>query len=159
MNIWISELYQHKPHSSLDGRTPDQAFKEDTQLLKFVTPADLNYAFTFTEKRLVDKTGCISFRSRLWEAGQDLIGMKVDVSFNSSNPDVIEIYHEGFEPRQIEPLVITEHSAPRKHIPVSSGPNPETSRELDAALKKYEQRIKTSKPAISFLNIMEDKNV
>lgn len=155
LNIWLQELYQHKPHSSLNGRTPDQAFRENDRALRYASVEDLNFAFKLTEQRLVDKTGCISFRSRLWEAGQDLIGMKVDVVYNSGNPDELEIHHPNFEPREISPLVIRANSAPRKTLPVYTLPH--TSRELDAAVKQSSKRKESMKTAISFASIMQVK--
>ncbi len=61
LDLWLSVFYQQKIHSALHGRTPEQAFRENRKELRFVTPDTLNFAFTTTEERLVDKTGCISF--------------------------------------------------------------------------------------------------
>ena len=155
LNIWMQELYQHKPHSALGGRTPDQAFKENGRVLRHASVDDLNFAFKMTEKRLVDKTGCISFRNIPWEAGQDLIGMRVDVVYNAGNPDELEIHHPDFEPRQISPLVIRPNSAPRRTLPVYTVP--QTSRELDAAAKRSAQRSTAMRTAISFASIMQGK--
>lgn len=152
LNIWLHEIYHKKPNSALDGRTPDQAFKEDDRILRWATGEELDYAFTFTEERLVDKTGCISFRSTPWEVGQDLIGMKVQVAFSPDRPDEVEVFHKGFEPRVVKPLVITEHSAPRKSTPVANRILPGTSRELDAAEILYEKHKDLSLTAISYLS-------
>lgn len=157
LDIWMQELYHNKPHSALDGKTPVEVFKQDDKNIRWASKEQLDYAFVFTEKRLVDKTGCLSFRSTLWEAGQDLIGMKVDVAFRPSNPDEIEVFHEGFEPRKIKPLEIKEHSAPRKRPPVFKAEKPVTSRELDAAAKLYEKHRDLAKTAISYKNVLEDK--
>jgi putative transposase len=150
LDIWLFELYQNKAHSALDGKTPVQVFKEDDRPLRWASKEQLDFAFVFTEKRLVDKTGCISFRSIPWEAGQDLIGMKVDVAFSPGNPGELEIFHEGFEPRKIRPLEITEHTAPRKRIPLPVKVKPETSRELDAAAKQYQKHRDLAETAISY---------
>lgn len=150
LDIWLHELYQTRPHSALDGKTPLQAFKEDDKALRWASKEQLDFAFVFTETRLVDKTGCLSFRGIPWEAGQDLIGMKVDVAFNPNNPDEVEIFHEGFEPRKIGPLVIKAHSAPRKRIPLPERTKPQTSRELDAAAKLYEKHKDLAQTAISY---------
>lgn len=150
LDIWSHELYQNKPHSALEGKTPSQAFKEDDRPLRWASKEQCDFAFVFTEKRLVDKTGCLSFGSIPWEAGQDLIGMKVDVAFSPGNPDELEIFHEGFEPRKIKPLKITEHTAPRKRIPSPEKSRPETSRELDAAAKRYQKHKELAETAISY---------
>ncbi|NLM78695.1 MAG: transposase [Ruminococcaceae bacterium] len=156
LDIWLQELYHNKPHSALEGQTPLTVFKQDNKNLRWASKEQLDYAFVFTEKRLVDKTGCLSFKSILWEAGQDLIGMKVDVAFRPDNPDEIEVFHEGFEPRKIKPLVITAYSAPRKRIPLPDKVKPETSRELDAAAKQYKKHRDLAQTAISYKDVWED---
>ena len=158
LDIWLYELYQTKPHSALDGKTPEQAFKEDGRPLRWAGKEQLDFAFVFTEKRLVDKTGCLSFGSIPWEAGQDLIGMNVDVAFRPDSPDELEVFHQGFEPRRIKPLVITEHSAPRKRIPLPQKEGPLTSRELDAAQKQYKKYRDLSETAISYRSVIGGKD-
>ncbi len=158
LDIWLHELYQNKVHSALDGKTPQQAFKEDDRSLRWASKEQLDFAFVFTEKRLVDKTGCISFQSIPWEAGQDLIGMRIDVAFRPDNPDELEVFHEGFEPRKIKPLSITEHTAPRKRMPLPERVKPQTSRELDAAAKQYERHKSLAQTAISYRSVIGGKN-
>ena len=155
LDIWLQELYLTVPHSALDGKTPEQAYKEDDRPIRWATKEQLDHAFVFTEDRLVDKTGCLSFHSVLWEAGQDLIGMRVDVAFRPDNPGELEVFHPGFEPRIIKPLVITAHSAPRKRIPLPERVKPVTSRELDAAAKQHEKHRDLTKTAISYRSVIE----
>ena len=153
LGIWLYELYHNKPHSALGGKTPLTVFKQDKKDLRWASKEQLDFAFVFTEPRLVDKTGCLSFRSIFWEAGQDLIGMKVDVAFRPDNPDEIEIFHEGFEPRKIKPLVIKEYSAPRKRLAVVKSETPKTSRELDAAARQYQKHKDLTQTAISYKSL------
>jgi len=84
--------------------------------------------------------------------------MNVDVAFRPDSPDEIEVFHQGFEPRKIKPLVITEHSAPRKRIPSRQEEAPLTSRELDAAEKRYEKHRDLAKTAISYRSVIGGKN-
>ena len=154
LDIWLSELYQHKPHSALSGKTPEQVFKADDRPLQWTTKEQLDWAFTFTEQRLVDKTGCLSFGGIPWEVGEDLIGMKVEVAFRPDNPEELEIFQEGFEPRKIKPLKITEHTNPRRCVPREEIP-PSTSRELDAATQQYQKSRDLSQTAISYRSLVE----
>ena len=81
--------------------------------------------------------------------------MKVEVAYRSSNPEELEIFHEGFEPRKIKPLKITEHTNPRRSIlPAEENP-PATSRELDAATREYEKHKDFSQTAISYRSLVE----
>jgi len=153
LQIWIQELYQKKIHAALDGKTPEQAFLSDSRILRFATSEQLSEAFQMAETRLVNKTGCLSFRGREYEAGQDFIGFKVEVLSDPACPDEIEIRHPGFEPRRIGPLVIGPRSAPRKRtFELQDMPPPATSRELDAAARLYEQKMTVKRPAVSFKN-------
>jgi len=151
LQIWLSELYQKKPHAALEGKSPEQAFLEDGRPLRFATPEQLTDAFQLTETRLVNKTGCLSFRGREFEAGQDLIGFKVEILSDPACPDELEIRHDGFEPRRIHPLEIGPRSAPRKHyVALINTQPPITSRELDAAARLYEQKATVRRPAVSY---------
>lgn len=153
LQIWLDQIYQQKPHSSLDGKTPDQAFRSDNRPLRFATSEQLSLAFQLSETRLVNKSGCLSFRGREYEAGQDFIGFKVEVLSDPACPDEIEIHHAGFEPRRIYPLVIGARSAPRRRESEQMNPKSAvTSRELDAAAKKYEQKVNVKRPAVSYKN-------
>jgi hypothetical protein len=84
--------------------------------------------------------------------------MNVDVAFRPDNPDELEVFHKGFEPRKIKPLTITEHSAPRKRIPLPQKVSPHTSRELDAAKKQYEKHRVLSEAAISYRSVIGGKD-
>ena len=107
LDLWLESYYHEKIHSSI-GKTPKEAYQGDLKMQRFVSQEDLNMAFTLTETRLVDKTGCVSYNSRKWEAGVDVIGFKVKVAYSASNPDELTMYHDSIEPRVIRPLVIGE---------------------------------------------------
>ena len=125
----------------------------DNRPLRFATSEQLSLAFQLSEIRLVNKSGCLSFRGCEYEAGQDFIGFKVEVLSDPACPDEIEIHHAGFEPRRIYPLVINSRSAPRRREMEQLNPQAAvTSRELDAAAKKYEQKITVKRPAVSYKN-------
>ena len=153
LDLWLSVFYQQKIHSALNGRSPEQAFRENRKELRFVTPDDLNFAFTLTEERLVDKTGCISFRSRLWDVGPDLIGLKVSVQYSTDNPTELLVSHPNAETRAIRELQPTSFCSRKKKV--LSNTIVTTSRVLDAAAKKHGQQ-KTRLGATNFRGFMED---
>lgn len=155
MDIWLQEIYHSNPHSALSGKSPIEAFKGDSSEIRWATTEQLNFSFMFTETRLVDKTGCISFRSKLWEAGDDLIGMRVDVSWKSDNPDIIHVYHDGFEERQISPLIIKSYSSPKKRTSIATKLEVTTSRELDAASVRYKANRDLSARMIAYRDMEE----
>jgi len=57
---WLSEGYNHRVHSALAGRTPAEAFSQDTKALRFCSPEALREAFLWEKTPKVDKSGCIS---------------------------------------------------------------------------------------------------
>ena len=153
LQIWLDQIYQKKPHAALEGKTPEQTFLSDSRPLRFAASEQLSIAFQLSEIRLVNKSGCLSFRGREYEAGQDFIGFKVEVLSDPACPDEIEIHHAGFESRRIYPLVIGSRSAPRRRQIEQMNPQAAvTSRELDAAAKKFEQKITVKRPAVSYKN-------
>lgn len=114
LDCWLERFYYTMPHSALKGKTPRQAFNEQTTALRFVDEESLNFAFRSTETRLVNKSGCLSFRGQEWEAGSAYIGLKVEVSFQANAPDELTIYHELMEPKQIRVLTMTSHTRKEK---------------------------------------------
>ena len=155
LDLWLSVFYQQKIHSALKGRTPEEAFRENRKELRFVTPDDLNFAFTLTEERLVDKTGCISFRSRLWDVGPDLIGLKVSVQYSTDNPVELLISHPNAEARVIHELKPSSFCSRKKKV--ISDSTVTTSRALEAAAKKYRQQ-NIQLGATNFRGFMEDSS-
>lgn len=137
LDQWLEIYYHDKIHSGT-GKTPRQAYQGDSKLQRFVSREELNLAFTLTEKRLVDKTGCISFRSRKFEAGIDVIGFQVDVAFSADNPNELVMHHPSIDPRVIHPIVITEHvkASPQVRPMVAA----EHSRMLRAIEKRHEHK-------------------
>lgn len=111
LDRWLEAYYHDKVHSSI-GKSPREAYQGDLKRQRFLSSEELNQAFTLTEQRLVDKTGCLSYASRKFEAGVDLIGFKVDVAYSAGNPDELVLYHPSIEPRVIQPLVIGEFVRP-----------------------------------------------
>jgi len=109
LDIWINEHYHKSIHHSLNGITPETAFRTDSRVLRFV-PADVcAEAFLHTQEREVDKTGCLSFQGKKYEAGMQLAGRKVEVFYDPTWTDEIEIHHKDFAPFKAKLLTIGEH--------------------------------------------------
>lgn len=113
LDCWMESFYYEVAHSALDGKTPRQAFRENRKVQRFVSADELNRAFRATESRLVDKTGCLSFNGKKWEAGLEYIGFKVDVSYASDNPSDLLVEYPDMEPKVIHELRIGEHTTER----------------------------------------------
>lgn len=117
LDVWIAEYYHKSPHHSLKGISPEAAFQTDTKPLRFLSMEKIREAFLHTEQREVDKTGCISFCGMRYEAGLQFMGKKVEVSYDPSWLDEIEIHHKDCKPFMAKALQIGPHCGTRRELP------------------------------------------
>lgn len=150
--VWLDAYYHEKPHEALgENVTPKIAFNRDSRKLTFLDVNLVAEAFLHHEVRMVDKSGCISFKNRKYEVGLSLIGAKVQVSFDPMNHETITIAYAGIEPFEAKPLVIGPNCLSTPRLPAHLLPiEPEKSRLLDVLEKKYEKRRVQTANAISF---------
>lgn len=122
LQLWISNHYHKTEHYGLGGISPETAFKTDSRPLKFIDMAACTEAFMHTDERLVDKTGCVSFAGKKYEAGLQLIGRKVQVHYDPSWSHEVEIHHKNFEPFKVKELEIGENCGTRASLPQELAP-------------------------------------
>ena len=103
----------------------------------------------------MDKTGCLSFRSRTWDVGPEYIGFKVKVHCSSYAPDSIIVSHELFEDKEVHPVKITSYCRGRRQ------PQPQVevtrSRVLDIAEQHYAERYQ-AQGATCFADLNADSS-
>lgn len=150
--VWLSECYQHKPHSALEGkRSPESAYRSDKKSLKFVEPDVLANAFLHCEARRVDKAGCISFMNQKYEVGVTFAGSMVDVIYDPQNISELTIECEGHTPWQVRELIIGERAGKRPSLPEHMGTVPaESSRLLVAAENQSLERNAQQAQAVMY---------
>jgi transposase InsO family protein len=153
-NIWLSECYHNKVHEGID-LLPEEAYKSSKAPLRFAEPETLARAFLHIEQRKVDKSGCISFNGKKYEAGVTLIGRTVDIVYDPADKSVITVEDKSMGASfTVKELVIGAHTGPRPKLPeFMSELAPETSRLLDEKAKRYHKRQLSSKRAISYAQI------
>lgn len=151
-DVWLSECYQHKPHSALpDHTSPAVAFRKDPKPLRFVEAETLTHAFLHCESRKVDKSGCISFMSQKYEVGLTFMGYTVDVVYDPTDLTTLTIEYEGHSPWKAYPLQIGERAGKRPSMPEHMGEKTtDHSRLLNAAQDQYETRQDQVIPAVSY---------
>ncbi len=156
--VWLEECYQRKPHSALhDNISPETAYRSDRKALKFLDPETIASAFLHCEERKVDKAGCISFEGKKYEVGINFIGSKVDVIYDPADISVLTIEYENYEIFKAKPLVIGERSGKRPKLPEHMLPAPaQSSRLLNAAAKKNQERKENTKPAVSYRTVRKE---
>lgn len=153
--VWLQECYQRKPHTGIEGQlSPAVAYRSDRQALKYIDPEILASAFLHCEERKVDKSGCISFAGSKYEVGLTLIGCKVDVIYDPADVSELTIEYEGHQPFKARQLVIGERAGQRPPLPEYLQQEPvDSSRLLQAAVKKNNERKETQSPAVSYRSV------
>ena len=156
LRIWLDEYYHKKPHSGLGGISPQTAYGTDTRPLKFVDALQLRDAFLHTEIRNVDKTGCVKFSGQLYEVGLAYIGSKVEIRFDPSWTEEIEIIHGHSKPFVAKKLVIGSNCGTTRELPeyMRTTP-PQTSRMLDALKKERQSKHEPTETATTFKALWE----
>jgi transposase InsO family protein len=154
LDVWISQYYHKNVHTSLDGLTPEVAFGSDKRALRFVDAKELAEAFLHTETRQVDKTGCISFKGNTYDVGTKLIGRQIEVRYDPTWKDEIEIHHKDFKPFKAGIQQIGENCGIRAELPEGLSPlEANTSRLLDGLNKANTTGRTRSKRAVSYSDI------
>lgn len=163
-DTFLSEYYQKKPHEGIreyyeslgaqvpdEGISPQQEWNRDSRPLTFLDTRVVADAFRHHEYRIVDKGACISFHGKSYETKAELIGFKVEISYDPSAPEVVTVSYPGIKAFEAKPIKIGSYCDKTPAIPVSMMPKkPETSRMLDALAKKQaESRIRQA-DALSF---------
>jgi hypothetical protein len=115
-------------------------------------------AFLHEEERRVDKSGCISFKGKKYEAGVQYLGQKVGVVYDPASIEQITIEHKPSGKKfTATELVIGEHTGPKPKLPVfMSKVNPETSRLLAAKEKQAQKREETVVRAIKYSGFVSE---
>ena len=116
-SIWLNEKYHKDAHAGLSGMSPETAWRIDTHLIYYPPAEALREAFLHAEERQVDKTGCISFNGSQYEVGMKLIGRKVDVIYDATWTEEVEIHHKDFKPFRARKLAIGENCKGIKEMP------------------------------------------
>lgn len=155
--VWLEECYQNKPHSGLEGNSPETVYRGDKKPLKFIEPEIVANAFLHSEERKVDKTGCISFEGKKYEVGLSFIGCTVGVVYDPSDITELTIESEGHKPWKARQLTIGERAGQRPKMPDTvQSLSVESSRLLIAATEKNRQRKAEQPPAIAFRAVRKE---
>jgi putative transposase len=107
---WLSEGYNHRVHSALAGRSPAEAFSQDTKPLRFSSPEALKEAFLWEKNPKVDNSGCISLNGLCYEVGVEYIRKKVVARYDPFDLSQIEIWYDGARKKVVSPANFGEYN-------------------------------------------------
>ena len=169
---FLEEYYQKKSHDGIreyyesrnlrvpeDGISPEMEWNRDARSLVFLDASVVGEAFLHHESRVVDKGGCISFRSRDYEVSAALIGATVEIAYDPQKPDLLWVSYRDMPPIQAKPVAISPFCDKKPELPIAmQNVVPETSRFLDVLEKKHaESQVKLAN-AISFSHYRKEGN-
>jgi len=138
---WLSEGYNHREHSALGGKTPAQAFAQDTKSLRFPSPEALRDAFLWEKTPRVDKSGCISLSGLCYEVGVEYVRKKVVVRYDPFDLSVVEVWYGGEKKKLVSPANIGEYNRNVKK-PVQEMEKATQSRLLRLFASESQKRLK-----------------
>lgn len=154
LQTWVEEWYHKRPHDGLKGLTPETAFKSDKRPLQFADPKLIRDAFRYSKRAKVDKVGCLKFGGQVFEAGVAFIGRTVEVLYSPESLDEVEVHCRGIAPVWAKRLEIGTSCQPRQSLPDKASIPAASSRLLDAASRKRQERNQARHTAISFKNMV-----
>lgn len=161
---FLEEDYQKKAHDGIaqyyrsrgaevpaGGITPQQEWNRDTRKQKYLDSGTVAEAFTRTETRNIDKTGCFEFRGVTYEASVAYAGLKVEIAYDPLNTQTIEVRHGKLDVLKAHPAKIGPYADKSPVLPAGMMEvKPERSRFLDAMEKKYKEDHQMMADALSF---------
>jgi putative transposase len=116
---WLAEGYNQRAHSALAGKSPAQAFSQDSKALRFPSPERLREAFLWEKSPKVDKTGCISLCGLCYEVGVEYIRKNVLVRYDPFDLSLIEVWQQGEKKKTVGPAHIGEFNRSVKRTPAA----------------------------------------
>ncbi len=138
---WLSEGYNHRVHSALAGKSPAQAFSQDTKHLRFPSPEALRDAFLWEKNPKVDNAGCISLNGLCYEVGVEYIRKKVLVRYDPFDLSQVEVWSEGEKKKLVSPANFGEYNRNVKK-PVEELEKASQSRLLRLFASESKKRLK-----------------
>ena len=138
---WLSEGYNHREHSALAGKSPAQAFTQDTKPLRFPSPEALRDAFLWEKSPKVDKAGCISLNGLCYEVGVEYIRKQVLVRYDPFDLSEVEVWSEGQKRKLVSPANFGEYNRSVKK-PVGELEKASQSRLLRLLAREGQKRLK-----------------
>ncbi len=168
--LYLEDYYHNRPHDGIreyyeslgvkipdEGISPRMEFNRDSRPLSYIDVSVVAEAFLHHEQRKVDKGACISFRNKKYETRPELIGHKVEISYDPYAPETVTVSYPGCEPFTAKLLKIGEYCDKNPALPVQmQQETPDTSRFLDALETKHAERAQQMADAITFASYRKE---
>jgi len=154
--VWLEEFYHRRPHSSLGGKSPLEAWQAGIGEVRIGTPEAITEAFLHSAERKVDHTGCISFRGQLYSVGVEHADRKVLLRYDPSDLGRIDAFHKGERVAEAKPIEVAVQSRSREP---ERAPETEKVSFDELMAMQQQRRFKRRLGAISFCNLEGERDV
>lgn len=96
LSAWVESEYNRRPHASLDGRTPLEAWEADAEHVRWIDdPALLDKAFTATFTRRAKNDSTVQVQGRTYEVPTHLRGETVTLGHSLLHPERLWVDDRG----------------------------------------------------------------
>lgn len=90
-NLYLSEKYTHKVHSSLN-MSPKERYMSDYERFKFIPKDKIDEFFLHRVTRKVKKDSTVNIKTNLFEVPQKYIGQRINIRFSPNDLSQVYIY-------------------------------------------------------------------
>lgn len=96
VDAWVRWYNAERPHTELEGQTPQERWLEDATPLRLVPPAELRWTLLDGKARTVTTSG-IGFHGLHFIAPElnGLVGTRVEIRFRPHDDSLIEVFRDG----------------------------------------------------------------
>lgn len=135
-NHWLREVYNHKPHESLDGQTPAERWNNDSRTLELPEPAWLQARFSLSCERKVSNDNVINMDGIAYEMPRGYARTVVRITRHLLDGR-LSLCHHG---RQIflQPVPLEANAYSRREKPPSPEQTPPSTAPTTAADLRYQ---------------------
>lgn len=153
---WLAENYNNKKHSSI-GATPEEIHSADKAHIKYITPEKLRDIFIQRMERKANKTATVSLEGNLYKLEGILANKKVQLKFDKKDLTFIEVYYNGQQYKNAEPLIINNNvwdgeTSIQSTVAILEEPELKTSY-LKLLKEKYENKLKDKANRLNFTSL------
>lgn len=101
---YVEGTYNHRPHRSLDGKSPMERFLADEEHIRLLSDDRLEQAFLHETHRRVGKDATLSLDNVVFEAPQHFIDQRVRLRYSPYDPEQIWIENDDGQLIPIRPV-------------------------------------------------------
>ncbi len=162
-DVWLAENYSNKVHAET-RRTPLAAHQSEQARLRYVTPEELRKIFIQRQVRKADNAATVSLGGNLYRVEGFLARKKLELRYDTKDLSCVEVYYNGQQYRDAEPLIIRANvwdgetrPAVSKQEEVAGEKTVQTSF-LKLLQERYEQKLKDKAHRIHYAKLYQKED-